>query len=132
MSIAIINATISGTLVVGGTSTLTGALTSGSTLNAQGITSTTLNLTNNLVQSGTGNLASGTGGISCNANLVVSGNTIINSNCNVLGNINLTRDLVAGSITITNTQLGYVSGATSNIQTQITNTVPTLLGQTNA
>ena len=132
MSIAIINATISGTLVVGGTSTLTGALTSGSTLNAQGITSTTLNLTNNLVQTGTGNLASGTGGISCNANLVVSGNTIINSNCNVLGNINLTRDLVAGSITITNTQLGYVSGATSNIQTQITNTIPTLLGQTNA
>ena len=132
MSIAIVNATISGTLVVGGTSTLTGALTSGSTLNAQGITSTTLNLTNNLVQSGTGNLASGTGGIRCNANLVVSGNTIINSNCNVLGNINLTRDLVAGSITITNTQLGYASGATSNIQTQITNTVPTLLSQTNA
>ena len=134
MSIAIVNATISGTLVVGGTSTLTGALTSGSTLNAQGITSTTLNLTNNLVQSGTGNLASGTGGISCNANLVVSGNTIINSNCNVLGNINLTRDLVAGAITITNTQLGFVSGATSNIQTQLNTftTVPTLLAQTNA
>ena len=134
MSIAVINITASGTLVVGGTSTLTGALTSGSTLNAQGITSTTLNLTNNLVQSGTGNLASGTGGISCNANLVVSGNTIINSNCNVLGNINLTRDLVAGSITITNSQLGFLSGATSNVQTQLNTftTVPTLLGQTNA
>ena len=132
MSIAIINATISGTLVVGGTSTLTGALTSGSTLNAQGITSTTLNLTNNLVQTGTGNLASGTGGISCNANLVVSGNTIINSNCNVLGNINLSRDLVAGATTITNTQLGFISGLTSNAQTQITAVIPTLLAQTNA
>ena len=132
MSIAIVNATISGTLVVGGTSTLTGALTSGSTLNAQGITSTTLNLTNNLVQSGTGNLASGTGGISCNANLVVSGNTIINSNCNILGNINLTRDLVAGATTITNTQLGFISGLTSNAQTQISAIIPTLIGQTNA
>lgn len=133
MSISIVNASVTGFLVVGGTSTLTGALTSGSTLNVQGITSTTLNLTNNLVQSGTGNIASGTGGMSCNANLVVSGNTIINSNCNVLGNINLTRDLVAGSITITNTQLGYVSGATSNIQTQLNTftTVPTLLAQPN-
>ena len=132
MSIAIINATISGTCVVGGTTTLTGALTSGSSLNAQGITSTTLNLTNNLVQSGTGNLASGTGGISCNGNLVVSGNTIINSNCNVLGNINLSRDLVAGATTITNTSLGFISGLTSNAQTQITGIIPTLLGQTNA
>ena len=132
MSIAIINSTISGACVVGGTTTLTGALTSGSSLNAQGITSTTLNLTNNLVQTGTVNLAPETGGISCDGNLVVSGNTTINSNCNVLGNINLLRDLVAGSTTITNTQLGFISGLISNKQTQITAVIPTLLAQTNA
>ena len=42
MSIAIMNASIGNSLTVGGTSTLSGALTSGSTINCQGITTTSL------------------------------------------------------------------------------------------
>ena len=124
MSIAIINATISGTCVVAGTTTLSGALISGSTLNAQGITSTTLNLTNNLIQT-IGNIATGSLGLSCNGNCIVSGNAVINSNCSVLGNLILTgnllltKNIIANGTTILSTELGFLSGVTSSIQTQI-------------
>ena len=80
MSIAIINASISGLLTVAGTTTLSGALTSASTLNTQGMTSTSLT---------------------------------------VNGITTLTGNLVAGATTITNSALGQLSGASSNIQDQL-------------
>ena len=106
MSIAIINATVGGTLTVSGATTLSSPLISNSRADFQG-------------------------------NVVVSGNAIINSNCNVAGNINLTTfGLVAGGTTITNAQLGYLSGATSNIQTQLgtvgTTATTALKGATNS
>lgn len=61
MSIAIINATVSGTLVVAGTTTLSGALTSSSTINVQGI--------------------------SVNGNTVMTGNLIVNGNTSISGNL---------------------------------------------
>ena len=105
MSIAIINATVGGTLTVSGATTLSSPLISNSRADFQG-------------------------------NVVISGNAIINSNCNVAGNINLTTfGLVAGATTITNAQLGYLSGATSNIQTQLgtvgTTATTALKGATN-
>ena len=42
-----------------------------------------------------------------------------NENVKILGNFDLNGSILAGSSTISNTQLGYVSGATSNIQTQL-------------
>lgn len=82
MSIAIINASVGGTLTVSGTTTLSSPLLS----NSRGDFS----------------------GLNCNGNAVIS------------GNINLTTfNLVAGATTITNAQLGYLSGATSNLQTQL-------------
>ena len=80
MSIAIINASVGGLLTVAGTTTLSGALTSASTLNTQGMTSTSLN---------------------------------------VNGITTLTGNLVAGATTITNSALGQLSGASSNIQDQL-------------
>ena len=43
------------------------------------------------------------------------------STLDVTGNLTLTGHLIANSTTITPTQLSYVSGTTSNIQTQINN-----------
>ena len=68
------NVIAGGTLVVTGTTTLASPLTTSSTLNTQGITSTTATLTGSLI---------------------------------------------AGSTTITNASLGFVSGLTSNAQTQL-------------
>ena len=51
----------------------------------------------------------------------------VNLNVNINGSLSLTNNLIANGTSITSTQLGYLSGATSNIQNQI-NSLPTSSG----
>ena len=204
MSIAIINASVAGSLSVAGTTTLSGALTSASTLSCQGITSTALQvngtnstllgirvngdttLNGNLIcilqkqttgvnntilgpgggasvlSTGSNNIGIGfqtleqtvsgsynigigfqaSGGVLGNECICIGRNSgitpsnsynqsvciginsqITASNQISLGTLNETIQILGplstGSSTITNIQLGYVSGATSNSQTQL-------------
>lgn len=97
MSIAIINASVGGLLTVAGTTTLSGALTTASTINSQGITSTGLlvngsTTTSGLLVNGTtttsGLVVNGSGNITLDGNITAS-------NLRVNGITTLKGDLVS-------------------------------------
>ncbi len=122
------NLIISGTCAISGVTTLSSPLTSSSSaVIGAGLSTTTLQLSNNLSQS-SGSITSGSGGVNCNGNLNVLGTTTLESDTTfdgqitatdlliANGNIQLNSNIIANTKTITPTELSMLDGIDINVK----------------
>ena len=113
------NLTVAANLTVGGLTTLSRSLLSSSNATfGQGISTTIINATNNINQSG-GSITSGSGGINCNGDMLVIGTSLFSSDVILDSNLDLNGNIICNNKNISPVELSYLDGANENIQNAI-------------
>jgi hypothetical protein len=113
------NMAVGNALSVAGVTTLNGPITSSSSGTfGGGLSTTTLNLTNNLNQT-SGSISSGSGGITSNGNLAVEGTSVFSSNITSNANIVMNGNIICNSTNISPSELACLDGSTQNVNTAV-------------